>query len=228
LKAPIKVTRPGEGLVYYYGEYGRPVAAGVEFTVFWETECPGPFQMILCEKDGKIIRNLNSSGNVKLTPADTPPGMYRIRVQSVDGKCAGISGRFSVKYKVILGARKPDLMVCKVYPSIVKAKGNSPASAYIRIYVKNIGTASSKECTLRYTFQNASSGERRVIPTPAGSTSQIDIDGVFNGGGPWPFTLFIDCAGEVDESNENNNILTGTIPNKQPEDPTKCSDQFQY
>jgi hypothetical protein len=229
--ANIKMLVPKEGEVYHYGIGGKPVAEGVEVSIYWETKCAGPFQILLCDSNGNVIKPLRvvekDGAYIQFTPKEEPVGTYRIKAQTMDGKCFGTSGRFSMKYMVYLGDKKPDLIVCKIDPRIVKANGNAPVTAYVRIYVKNIGNADANECTLRYTFQNGPSGESRIIPLPplhSRGVTQIDLHGEFKGGGPWNYTLFADCLGVVDELKESNNILDGTIPNKEPEESVRCSD----
>ena len=230
----INMLYPKEGEVYHYGMSGKPVEEGTEVSISWSTDCAGPYQIILCNSNGNTIKSLKEvekkGALIQFTPKEMPKGTYRIRVQAANGLCSGISGRFTMKHMIYIGEKKPDLIVCKIDPTIVKAQGNAPVTAYIRIYVKNIGTAAANECTLRYTFQNGPSGEYRVIPLPPfheGGATQIDMYGAFNGGGPWNYTLFVDCLGVVSEINENNNILDGTIPNKEPEESSKCSDEDQ-
>ena len=232
--ANIEMLYPKEGEVYHYGMAGEPVEEGTEVSISWRTDCTGPYQIILCNSNGNTIKSLKvvdkKGALIQFTPKEMPKGTYRIRVQAANGLCSGISGRFSMKYMIYLGEKKPDLIVCKIDPTIIKAQGNAPVTAYIRIYVKNIGTAAANECTLRYTFQNGPSGEHQVIPLPPlhdGGATQIDMYGAFNGGGPWNYTLFVDCLGVVSEINDNNNILDGTIPNKGPEESYKCSDEDQ-
>jgi hypothetical protein len=118
---------------------------------------------------------------------------------------------------------RPDLRICKYQPLIVPTDGTTPVKIYVRFLIWNAGGTASPPSHFRYEFKFG--GESATVSVPAIEAKKgymKDIDLVFNGTGPWPYKIEIDPFGEVDESNESNNVKEGKLPGQEPAEVYFC------
>jgi hypothetical protein len=106
----IVIVSPGSDRTFYYGDNGRPVEEGVKIPFEWNSLLPGVFQLILCDETGHPIRKVlelspesqlgpNKGVNVLFRPADTPIGVYRVKIQTEDLKHSALTAKFTIKVK---------------------------------------------------------------------------------------------------------------------------------
>ncbi len=193
--------------------------------------------------------------NVGMTTSGmAEPGQYKIRVITLNGNVWGDSRVFllaaaaepppagggllgrDLKTKHTIGTKgivspiikpKPDLIVCKILPEVLDANEFRQA---LKLRVHNIGKGSSQECQLTVDFGGVQ-GKQKIRALPAGEFEEIFYEKAnISGGVIKPtvaihYTFHIDRDNLVMESDESNNVLSGTMfyYDLKP-DPPRCSD----
>jgi len=182
------------------------------------------------------------------------PGEYKIRVITLNGNVWGDSSFFhlaaaaepppdggnllgrDLKTKRTIGTKgilspivkpKPDLIVCKILPEVLDANEFRQA---LKLRVHNIGKGSSPECQLTIGFGGVQ-GKQKIRALHTGEFEEVFYEKAnISGGKIVPavailYTFHIDKDNLVVESDESNNVLSGTMfyYNLKP-DPPRCSD----
>jgi len=177
------------------------------------------------------------------------PGDYRVRVITLNGTVWGDSGVFILKAKseppppsgvdnlhgfnkklpranIDPGFQpsfvplKPDLIVCKILPEILDVHLGSHMLKY---RVHNIGKGDAEACTVWIDLCGVK-GFTPVKALKAGEYEEFSYETVLPAIKPEsPYTFHVDKFNKIVESDENNNVLSGTLSIIASE-PAKCSD----